>query len=402
MKNNKNAYVKRRHKFFFAAVRPIAHVIAWKYHFKAKKMKLKKGDQYLILSNHQGVLDPVLLALSFKMPVYFVTSDTVFTDKWYSKLLRYTLAPIKKRKSEADINCVRTMRQIAKEGGSICMFPEANRCWCDFQFHIDKSICKMIRMLKMPVVLYNLHGLYGVNPRWSSVVRKGKSHGEVKKVLSWQEIAAMDDESLYREVVDNLKVIDSDSGQKYRSPKRAEDLERLLFVCPKCGAFSTLHSKGAKITCSECGFEAEYGEDLHLHHDGSETSFKLVDWYKMQLEVVRNSKIEPSQVILKDSDMELWDQSTMQHVLLQSGDMFLDDKALHFATTEISLNSVTSATCVGGRKLIVNADGKSFAVIGNKKFNPVKYVLFFNVLCEQIAAKGGDVFYALSIDNVNG
>lgn len=400
MEKNKNTYVKRRHKFFFAAVRPIAYMIAWKYHFRAQKLKLKKGDQYLILSNHQGVLDPVLVALSFKMPIYFVTSDTIFTDKWYSKLLRYTLAPIKKRKSETDINCVRTMRQIAKEGGSICMFPEANRCWCDFQFHIDKSICKMIRMLKMPVVLYNLHGLYGANPRWSDVVRKGKSCGLPQKVLTWEEICNMSDEELHREVVENLKVIDSDSEQKFRSSKRAEDLERLLFVCPECGKFSTLHSNDNKIACSECGYEAEYGEDLLLHHNGKEPS-KLVDWYKKQLEAVKNHKTTPSQTIFRDKNVQLWDQSTMEHVLLQSGEMFLDDCALHFAEMTIPLNSVSSATCVGGRKLVVNAAGKSFAVIGDKKFNPVKYVLFFNVLCEQIAAKGGDEFYALSIDDAN-
>ncbi len=401
MGKNKNTYVKRRHRFFFAAVRPIAYMIAWKYHFRAKKLKLKKGEQYLILSNHQGVLDPVLVALSFKMPVYFVTSDTVFTDKWYSKLLRYTLAPIKKRKSETDINCVRTMRQIVKEGGSICMFPEANRCWCDFQFHIDKSICKMIRMLKMPVVLYNLHGLYGVNPRWSGVVRKGKSCGFPNKVLTWEEICDMSDDELYREVVQNLKVIDSDSGQKFRSPKRAEDLERLLFVCPECGKFSTLHSKGTKISCSACEFEAEYGEDLHLHYPDRKETNKVVDLYKKQLDAVRNYEITPSQTIFRDQNVQLWDQSTMEHVLLQSGEMFLDDKALRFGETTILLNTVSSATCVGGRKLVVNADGKSFAVVGDKKFNPVKYVLFFNVLCEQIAAKGGDEFYALSIDDVN-
>ena len=52
MKKSKNTFVKRRHKFFFAIARPIARAIAWKYHFKTKAQKLKKGEQYFIISNN--------------------------------------------------------------------------------------------------------------------------------------------------------------------------------------------------------------------------------------------------------------------------------------------------------------------------------------------------------------
>ena len=402
MKNKKNTYVKRRHKFFFAIARPIARAIAWKYHFKTKAQKLKKGEQYFIISNHQGLFDPVFVALSFKAPVYFVASDMMFSTKWYSKLLRFAFAPVKKRKSEMDINCIRTVRNIVREGGNVGMFPEANRCWCDFQFNIDKSICKMVRMLKLPLVLYNLHGCYGTNPRWSDEVRKGESYGAPKKILSWEEICAMDDDALYEEIVSNLKVIDSDSGNLYKSKKRAEDLERMLFVCPKCGAYSTLHSHGTTIECENCHLEVEYGEDLLPHSNDVDFKFaKMVDWYKYQLESVKNHPIVPNQTIFADENVELWDQSTLKHVLMHKGEMSLDDKNLRFGDVVFSLDSFTSATCVGGRKLIVNMENKFYIDIGGAKFNPIKYLLFFNVLCKQIAEKGGDEFYGLSIDDAN-
>lgn len=402
MKSTQNQYVKRRHKFFFWVLRPVAHMIAWKYRFRAKKLKIKKGENYLILSNHQGTLDPILVALSYKMPVYFVATDTFFSSKWYSRLLCYALAPIKKRKGEIDVGCIRTMKQISASGGSICMFPEANRSWCDFQFHIDKSICKLVRMLKMPLVLHNLHGLYGANPRWSSAVRHGKTYGEPQKVISWKEICAMSDDELHREIVSTLKVIDADAKQTFKSKHRAEDLERLLFVCPKCGSFSTLHSKGSTVGCSHCGFSAEYGEDLRLHCDDSDVKLdKLVDWYKLQLERVKNHEVVPNETIFEDDNVELHDQNLAEHPLLHKGTMLLNDKTLQFGEFSIPLNSITSATCIGGKKLAINVGRQSYLVVGNNKFNPIKYVLFFNVLCKEIIAKGGDVYYALSIDDAH-
>lgn len=402
VKDKKTTYVKRRHKFFFAIGRPFAHMIAWKYHFKTKVQKLKKGEQYFIISNHQGLFDPVFVALTFKAPVYFVASDTMFSTKWYSRLLIYAFAPIKKRKSVLDVNCVRTIKNIVREGGNVALFPEANRCWCDFQFNIDRSICKMVRMLKLPIILYNFNGCYGTNPRWSDVVRKGESSGAPKKVLSWEEICAMDDDTLYNEIVSNLKVIDSDSGKLYKSKKRAEDLERMLFVCPKCGAFSTLHSHGTTIKCSNCNLEVEYGEDLRPHSADSSIKFeKMVDWYKFQLESVKNFHATPNQSIFVDQNIELWDKSTVNHVLMHKGEISLDDTNLKFGDISFPLDSFTSATALGGRKLIINIEDKSYIVIGGAKFNPLKYLLFFNILCKQIAEKGGDEFYGLSINDAN-
>ncbi|MGN1066540.1 MAG: hypothetical protein ACI4QH_01890, partial [Candidatus Fimimonas sp.] len=128
---------------------------------------------------------------------------------------------------------------------------------------------------------------------------------------------------------------------------------------------------------------------------------KMVDWYKYQLESVKNRPIVPNQTIFADENVELWDQSTLKHVLIHKGEMSLDDKNLRFGDVVFSLDSFTSATCVGGRKLIVNMENKSYIVIGGAKFNPIKYLLFFNVLCKQIAEKGGDEFYGLSIDDAN-
>ncbi len=398
MKKN-NKYVKKRHKFYFSVARPIAWILAKKYHYTTKPKKMKKGEQYLILANHQGFLDPVFLALSFKAPVYMMATDSMFTTKWYSRLMMHCFAPIKKRKGIADISCIRTAMQIAKEGGNVALFPEANRAWCDFQFYIDKSICKLVRMLNLPVILFNFQGGYGVNPRWSSNIRKGSHKGVIREILTLEQIDSMTNDQLYNYIVEKLKVIDSDSGQLYKSDKKAEYLERQLFVCPECHSVSTLVSSGNTIHCTHCNLQVNYGENLLLTSENKNFHFKkVVDWYKFQQEFVKNYQVEPNKVIVQDENVELYDKTTENRILCATGKMSLDSQKIQIDNFSIDLKDITSATAINGTRMILNTEEKSYYVIGNERFNGIKYLLFFNILCPQISKHGGDKYYGLSTD----
>lgn len=398
----KEKYVKFRHRVYFKLVRPIAWILARKYHFKTKPRKLKKGEQYLILANHQGLLDPVFVALSFKAPVYFMAADSLFSKKLHSRLLVHCFAPIKKSKGLADFSSIRTMRQIAKEGGNVALFPEGNRAWCDRQFYIDKSVCKLVRMLGLPLLLYNFHGGYGVNPRWSDAVRKGKFVGEVKKILSVEQIAKMDNEQLYNEIVSSLKVIDSDSGQLFKSKRKAEFLERELFVCPKCHSFSSLRSHGNSVTCARCGLEVFYGENLRLSSTDNDFPFeRLSDWYGFQQEFVKGFPLPERGVIFEDDDVRLFDKSTPKHRLVAKGKMTLDKENLRVGEFSVPLCEIENCSAVGGVKMDLNTTSKHYFVVGHERFNVIKYLLFFNVLCKNIVEKGGDKYYGLSVDNGN-
>lgn len=403
MKNAKgksNKYVKKRHRIYFALVRPVAWLIAAIFHFKTKPKKLKKGERYLILANHQGMLDPVFLALSFKAPVYIMATDSIFTTKWYSKLMSHCFAPIKKRKGVADISSIRTAVQIAKEGGNVALFPEGNRTWGDFQFYIDKSVCKLIRLLKLPVLLYNFSGGYGVNPRWSKNIRRGKHRGVVREILSVEQINELTDEQLFERVVSGLKVIDGESGILFKSRKKAEFLEREFFVCPKCRSFSTLHSRGNVVTCSCCGLQVNYQEDLRFSSADEAFGFeRAVDWYKFQQQTVKNFSIVEERTILKDNCVKLYDKTTENRVLLAEGEMTLDSEKLQIGNVSVALSEVSNATAIGGIKMIVNTAEKSYFIVGDERFNCIKYLLFFNRLCPQIFIQGGDKYYGLSFDD---
>lgn len=391
----KNKYVKFRHKFFFATLRPIVRLIARKFRFKTKAVKTEKGKNYLILSNHQSYFDPAFIALTIKKPIYFIASDALYSQKWYLRLLFYCFGPIKKRKGIADAACVRAVCRIAKEGGNICIFPEGERQWNDSVFHIEKSVVKLVRMLKLPLILYNFHGGYGVQPRWGKSLRKGKYTGEIREIIPYEEISKMSDDELYEKIVFSLKIIDSDSGELYKSESRAEYLERQLFVCPKCGALHMLHSHGNEITCDNCGLTVTYGENLRLTSPDPEFYFdKLIDWYEFQQRFVRDYEIGDG-VLLMDENVGLYDKTERERVLVATGKLTLTKDALKVGDYVLPTSEIYGGTAHDGDKISFGAGKRAYLIKGNERFNGIKYVLFFNRVCKQIESKGGDTHYGL-------
>ena len=392
-------HVKARHKFFFTVCRPIVRIMARKLHFKTKTVKVEKGKNYLILSNHQGYLDPAFVSLTIKRPIYFVASDSLYSNKWYLRLLFYCFGPIKKRKGFADITCIRTMCAIAKEGGSVAVFPEGNRQWNDSMFHIDRAVVKLVKLIKLPVILYNFRGGYGVQPRWGKSLRKGKHTGSVREIIPWEEVCTMSDDELYERIVSGLKVIDSDSGELYKSNERAEYLEREFFVCPKCGKTFTLRSEGNDIACSSCGLKVTYGENLLISSPDAEFKFtKLVDWYEYQLKYVREYDLEGADILFGDDGVNLYDKTDKERVLVASGRMTLSKDELTVGDFTVKTSDLSGSAAQDGTKISFNANGKSYLAIGGERFNGIKYLLFFNRVCKQIEDAGGDKYYGLYLD----
>ena len=71
------------------------------YGFHPEPANVGKGP-YLIAANHNGELDPALLALSFWEHMYFVSSEHVFRKGFLSWLLVYFFAPISRVKGTTD------------------------------------------------------------------------------------------------------------------------------------------------------------------------------------------------------------------------------------------------------------------------------------------------------------
>ena len=293
-KQKRKTWTKRRHAFFKGLVYPFVLLLARrKYGVRAERFKAQGKRAYLVLYNHQTPFDQFFVELSFKRPVYHVASEDLFSNGFVSSLLRFAFAPIPIVKSTTDLRAVKTCIRVAKEGGTISMAPEGNRTYSGKTEHINPAVAGLAKKLGLPIALYRIEGGYGVQPRWSDGVRKGRMRAYVSRVIEPAEYADMTADALYREIKEGLFVDEGKTGGTFRSERRAEYLERAIYVCPACG-LSAFESGGNAATCRTCGRQIEYGSDKQIQGVGFDFPFRSVsEWYDFQSDFVRNLDLSP-------------------------------------------------------------------------------------------------------------
>ncbi|MBO5842355.1 MAG: hypothetical protein J6R46_05095, partial [Clostridia bacterium] len=114
------------------------------------------------------------MRLAFDYPVYCV--QTQAQRRTPIALVTDALtAPIwqKPGKSTWSADAMQNIKQVTREGGSVCLFPCGDPAYGYAPRSISKQTVPLIRALNVPVILYTLHGGAGALPRWSDGRRQG-------------------------------------------------------------------------------------------------------------------------------------------------------------------------------------------------------------------------------------
>lgn len=378
----KKTWMKKRHAVVFALLRkPIEIYTKLLYHITVDKFKEQGDRPYLILMNHQTAFDQFFVCFAFKRPIYFIATEDIFSLGWISKVLRWLVAPIPIKKQTTDINAVMNCIKIAREGGTICLAPEGNRTYCGRTVYINPAIAGMAKKLKMPIALFRIEGGYGVQPRWTDKLRKGKMRGYVSRVIEPEEYAAMTKEELCRQIEDGLWVDESCVDGEFHNDVLAEYLERCIYVCPDCG-LAEFESHGDIITCKSCGLKVRYLPTRELEGVGKPFPFRFVgDWYDYQNDYLNSLDLRE-----KTSEPLFCDHANVSEVILYQkknllktnadidlyGDRIeIDGEVLHF-------DKVHAVTVLGRNKANIYHENGIWQLKGDKRFNALKYVNFFH------------------------
>lgn len=383
MKSKKNKWIKPRHKFFTELLRPIFTLfLFFKYGYKIKKSKVDNNQNYLIICNHAATLDPFMLGLSFPFPIYYVASEDLLKNKIVSKVLSYALAPIPIKKGITDLVCIKRCINISKEGGSIAIFPEGNRTYSGELLKLDISIVKLIRLLKIPLILYHIEGGYGIDPRWGNKGRKSNgAYGTIRKILTIDEIQKLSDEELLKIVEHEISYKD-DNILIYKSRRKAEYLERILFVCPSCLSLETITSHKNKIKCTNCLLECNYNESLKLTFNDEKVHFTQVsDWMNFQRDFVRKLDIKDDSVLLSDKNVELIYvpiNSNKEKINYGKLIMYSDRFELIGKNTNIFyFKDISEVVNQGKHKVLFYIGNEYYQFKGLPRFSSYKYYLMF-------------------------
>lgn len=376
------AWVRRRHRIFRRLAAPF--VAFWMKRRGVKVVPFPEGKKrpFLILFNHQTPYDQFFPGLSFPVPVYFVATEDIFSMGWISSLLRFFLAPIPIRKMTMDLSTIRRILQIAGEGGTIAVAPEGNRTYSGKTEYINPAIAHLAKMLKLPIALYRIEGGYGLWPRWGEKPRKGTARAYVSRVIEPEEAASMSREELYEEIQNGLNVNEACADATFTSNRKAEYIERAVYVCPFC-SLSAFHSSGNEAECMTCHRKIIYREDKQIAGIGFDFPFRFFnEWYEYQNTFVNQLDLSRYQDVCMFTDT-----ADISEVLVykKKKRLFPNAEAALFGDRielkeagrlrlTLFFNEISAAAVLGKNKLNVYHKDKIYQFKGGKRFNALKYV----------------------------
>ena len=381
MQQNK-PWMLMRHKVILTLLRPVfGAFVRWKYGIKIEKFDQQGDRPYLIIMNHQTAFDQFFVSLTFNRPVYFIASEDLFSKGFLSDIIRYAVAPIPIKKQTLDLQAVKTCIRVAREGGTIALAPEGNRTYHGRTLYMKPGIASLAKKLGLPLVIFRIEGGYGIHPRWSDAVRRGRMRSFVSRVVEPEEYARMSNEELFELIKEELSVDEGRVTGNFRHKKNAEFLERAMYVCPWCG-LSTFESHGDLITCTKCGRTVRHLPTKELQGVDCEFPHRFVaDWYDWQEDFINRTDLmalteEPvyeetaklSQVFAYKNKKLLNKKATVR---LYGDRIAVDGRVIPF-------ESAGAVVVLGKNKLNIYDGNEILQLKGSKRFNALKYVNFFH------------------------
>ena len=276
---------KFRHKFVNRLLGPIVYrIFGKKFNYTHESCDLQ--PPFLVFANHTMDYDPFFIASNFKEHVYFVMSDHVSSLK-PGKLIKHLVSPIPITKSSTDAETVKNVFSILRQGGIVGIFPEGNKSFSGANSWIKPSTVKLVRKSQVPLVIYNIVGGYFTSPRWSKIKRKGHVHSFIREIIYPEQIENMTDEELNKKIVDGLHVNAYEEQEKHKveflGENKAENIEALLYYCPKCGGFETIYGEGDHIKCKNCDLDGIYNNYGYIENAPFDRLDKWDEFQKQKL-----------------------------------------------------------------------------------------------------------------------
>ena len=378
----KNQWVLFRHRVVVSLIRIFfTPYVRWKYHIRIEPFREEGKRPYLVLMNHQTGFDQFFVGMTFRQPVYYVATEDIFSLGWVSDLLRWLVAPIPIKKQTTDIQAVKNCIKVAREGGTICVAPEGNRTFHGRTVYMNPSIASLAKKLALPIAFLRIEGGYGIQPRWSDVVRGGTMGTRISRVMEPEEFADLTKDQLARIIEQELFVDEGRVTGEYPHPKNAEFLERAMYACPRCG-LTTFESSGDIIRCTKCGWQIRHLPTKELEGIGEPFPHRFVaDWYDWQnayinrtdLSALTDRPVYEETVQLRKVHVSQYKELLKKEatVRLYGDRITVDDRVFSFET-------LGAVVVLGKNKLNLYTGNDIFQLKASKRFNALKYVNFFH------------------------
>ncbi len=186
---------------------------------------LKKGQPYILVSNHASILDIPAIIFAAPFPVRFLAKRSLVWFPifgWFLYLSGHLL--IDRRSTQSTLRSLKKAPSLLQKGISIIVFPEGTRSPDGEVKEFKRGAFLLAQHSKFPVVPVSISGTYEMIPRQGWCFWNGTIHVHLGEPIPTRDLTAPQAKDLRRRVretiIENLKK--GKAEQEVRDRERRE------------------------------------------------------------------------------------------------------------------------------------------------------------------------------------
>lgn len=126
---------------------------------------------FLLVANHQSILDPILIQAICDRPIHTMAKSTQFASPLFAWLMPRLLSfPV--RRFQTDPQAVRIVLRLLERGEPVGIYVEGERSWDGVLQPPRLGAIRLILKAGVPVVPCAIAGTYEAWPRWDRALRR--------------------------------------------------------------------------------------------------------------------------------------------------------------------------------------------------------------------------------------
>lgn len=270
--------------------------IKWRFRYRGVKPK----GPAIVISNHNSNIDWITEGgLTWPRPMTFMVTYHFFTFRFIGFLLRNFARAVPKYQFATDLASIRKIKSVLHDSkGLVFIAPEGTVYGSGKLGYISPAICKMIRMMNVPVYASRIEGDGLGVAKWSKRLHRARINVTTTLLFTQETIKSLSINEMLGKIRSFLDYDDFEyqkrEGVSCRDKDKAEGLDNMLFICPCCNREFTTKTEGNRIFCTECSTEAVMQDNYRFKWSTEKQYFdNYSQWYDWQLDRMREFVSEP-------------------------------------------------------------------------------------------------------------
>lgn len=269
-------------------------------------LKDYRNKPVIIVSNHASRFDYAFVNYVMKRRrINFVAAENEFHRSKF-KLVFGLGRVIPKRNFVPDTKTIQGIARIIKKekNGCIAIFPCGMSTASGAQQPSMLGTGKMLKHFGVHVLAMRIHGGYLVCPKFDVKERYGKVTVELDELFNPEQLKELSAEEIERKVDEAIFTDDYEWNATHqysynrKDGKYAQNMEQIIYKCPKCGAEMEMVGENDEIRCKKCGNGAKMDDKYNLTpFEGSVIPRNPRVWFDWQRREMRKTVLKPDFVM---------------------------------------------------------------------------------------------------------